>query len=189
MEDLLTADLHLGHLKISEYCPGRAVLGYSTEQMNESLIDRWNSVVGHDDHVDIIGDSVMGKIAETLPLLGRLHGAIDLWSGNHDRGWMGHPEKKRKGWAEKYEAANPRLTYHAEHFGTIHGVQFSHFPFSGDSQDSDRYVEHRPVDRGQWLIHGHVHDAWKQNGRQINVGVDVWDYKPVPFDVIREMMQ
>jgi calcineurin-like phosphoesterase family protein len=37
----------------------------------------------------------------------------------------------------------------------------------------------RPVDNGLPLIHGHVHNSWKVNGRQINVGVDVWDFTPV----------
>ena len=37
-----------------------------------------------------------------------------------------------------------------------------HFPYVGDSGDRDRYVEHRPPDRGEWLLHGHVHDKWAQ---------------------------
>jgi hypothetical protein len=30
--------------------------------------------------------------------------------------------------------------------------------------------------------HGHVHKAWKKNDKQINVGVDVWDFKPVSLE-------
>lgn len=44
---------------------------------------------------------------------------------------------------------------------------------TGDHADrEDRYVEWRLPDTGNWLIHGHVHDEWFTNGRQINVGVD-----------------
>ena len=41
-----------------------------------------------------------------------------------------------------------------------------------------RYIEHRPDDDGGWLLHGHVHEKWRQNGRQINVGVDAWNFAP-----------
>ena len=54
-----------------------------------------------------------------------------------------------------------------------------HFPYEGDSHDEDRFTRWRPVDDGAWLLHGHVHTSWQVNGRQINVGVDVWDYAPV----------
>ena len=57
-----------------------------------------------------------------------------------------------------------------------------HFPYEGDSHDHDRYPDHRPLDDGEWLLHGHVHQRWRVRGRMINVGVDVWDYAPVPED-------
>lgn len=57
-----------------------------------------------------------------------------------------------------------------------------HFPYRGDSHDHDRYREHRPVDRGSWLLHGHVHDRWTQRGRMINVGVDATGFRPISVD-------
>lgn len=63
-------------------------------------------------------------------------------------------------------------------------VSFSHFPFAGDSHDADRYTELRPDDLGQPVVHGHVHTEWAENGRQMNVGVDVRDFKPVHEDEI-----
>ena len=49
----------------------------------------------------------------------------------------------------------------------------------GDSGEEDRYVDRRPADDGGWLLHGHVHERWRWHRRMINVGVDVWDYRPV----------
>jgi calcineurin-like phosphoesterase family protein len=63
-----------------------------------------------------------------------------------------------------------------------------HFPYEGDSQDRDRHLEHRPLDRGGWLLHGHVHDRWRQRGRMINVGVDVHGYRPVAEDAVAALM-
>ena len=39
-----------------------------------------------------------------------------------------------------------------------------------------------------WLLHGHVHERWRQQGRMVNVGVDVWDLAPVPEEVIAQLM-
>ena len=52
-------------------------------------------------------------------------------------------------------------------------IMLSHFPYRGDHEHTgERYVQWRLRDEGLWLIHGHVHDEWKINGHQINVG---WD--------------
>lgn len=53
----------------------------------------------------------------------------------------------------------------------------------------DRYREERPADEGRWLLHGHVHERWRQRGRQINVGVDVWDYAPVSLEAIEGVIR
>jgi len=70
-------------------------------------------------------------------------------------------------------------------------VQLSHFPRAGDSplDSSDRYARYRPRPAGAskvdpWLVHGHVHNAWTVNGRQVNVGVDVWDFAPVSAETL-----
>ncbi|MGN6695931.1 MAG: hypothetical protein ACTHN0_17270, partial [Aquihabitans sp.] len=63
-----------------------------------------------------------------------------------------------------------------------------HFPYQGDSHDEDRFVPYRPVDHGGWLLHGHVHERWKVDGRQLNVGTDVWDYAPVSAADLRALV-
>lgn len=32
------------------------------------------------------------------------------------------------------------------------------------------------------------HHTWKVKNKMINVGVDVWDYKPVPLETIKEII-
>lgn len=63
-----------------------------------------------------------------------------------------------------------------------------HFPYYGDSHDQDRYGEFRPVDRGLWLVHGHVHEKWRQMGRMINVGVDAWGGFPIAEERLLELI-
>ena len=58
-----------------------------------------------------------------------------------------------------------------------------------DSRYDLKFAEHRPKDDGSWLLHGHIHEKWRQNGRQINVGVDAWDFAPVSDDTLCEVIR
>ena len=64
-----------------------------------------------------------------------------------------------------------------------------HFPYSLDPQYDLKFMQHRPHDDGGWLLHGHIHEKWRQHGRQINVGVDAWDFAPVSEDSICETIK
>ena len=189
MTRFFTSDLHFGHANIIRYSgrPFRDV-----DDMNAALVDRWNAVVGVDDTVWVLGDVALGKIADTLPLVGLLHGRKVLIAGNHDRCWAGHSAKHRpERWVVRYLDAG----FSAVSQGTVETmvggrrVLVSHFPYTGDSHDSDRYASHRPTDDGSVLLHGHVHEKWRTNGRQINVGVDVWDYAPVPETTLVSLIE
>ena len=59
-------------------------------------------------------------------------------------------------------------------------VLVSHMPYVGDHTDKQRHAAFRPIDAGLPLLHGHVHEKWLRSGNQINVGVDQWNYAPVP---------
>jgi calcineurin-like phosphoesterase family protein len=39
------------------------------------------------------------------------------------------------------------------------------------------------------ILHGHVHDAWRQAGRQINVGLDAWGGHLVHADEVATMIE
>lgn len=40
------------------------------------------------------------------------------------------------------------------------------------------------VRRDALMMFGHVHDNWQGHRNCVNVGVDVWDFKPVRFEDI-----
>lgn len=181
-----TSDLHLGHANI---------IGYSArpfadvEAMDQALVERWNETVGPADDVWVLGDFALGRIDATLPMARRLHGQKHLVSGNHDRCWSGHGARSRA-WVERYRDAGfcEVLQGHLEMKVAGTELLACHFPYSGDSHDHDRYIEARPADTGQWLLHGHVHERWRQRGRMINVGVDAWDYRPVSAEAVGELI-
>lgn len=51
-------------------------------EMDEALVDNWNSVVGQYDKVQLLGDVVINR--QCLPILDRLKGKKRLQLGNHD---------------------------------------------------------------------------------------------------------
>jgi calcineurin-like phosphoesterase family protein len=172
-----TADLHLGHGNIIEYSRRPFV---DVESMNQALIQKWNSVVQPADTVWVLGDIALGRIDESLALVSELHGRKLLLAGNHDRCWSGHGQRA-EGWTQRYLDAGFAEIHQGQRDILVdsQSVHACHFPYRGDSRDQDRYTEHRPADDGDWLLHGHVHERWRQRERMINVGVDAWNYRPV----------
>lgn len=173
-----TADLHLGHTNIIGYCNRPFA---SVDDMNEALLTAWSETVCPNDEVWVLGDLALGRTVEMLALAEYLPGRKLLVPGNHDRCWAGNKKGVEK-WRVEYEAVGftvvdaPVKMWLADK--TVLAL-LDHFPYEGDSRNVDRYLSHRPADMGGWLLHGHVHERWRQRGRQVNVGVDAWDGRPV----------
>lgn len=179
-----TADPHFGHARIIELChrPFATVAA-----MNEALVERWNSTVHPSDHVWLLGDVALGPIADSLPIVGRLHGTLHLIAGNHDRCWSGLRDAYR--WIPRYlDAGFATVQSFARTRIAGESVLLSHFPYAGDHTEEDRFAEFRLPDTGRWLLHGHIHNEWSIRGRQINVGVDVRDFRPVHQDFLAELI-
>jgi len=74
-----------------------------------------------------------------------------------------------------------------------HNVLLHHMPYAFDAAEeagrpTPKHRAYRPTKEGRWLLHGHIHEKWKVNGRMINVGVDVWDFKPVSIEEIAKII-
>lgn len=177
-----TSDMHFGHENILKLCNRPFD---SVEQMNNTIVRRWNTRVRSDDNVYVLGDVAMGKIDESLKYIEQLNGNKFLVPGNHDRCWYGNKKVKPID-IERY--TNVGFTILDDKVPGPFDSIMSHFPYAGDSHDEDRFKDHRPNDNGQWLLHGHVHDKWRYCGRQINVGVDVWDFYPISERTIASIM-
>lgn len=185
-----TSDLHLGHTNVIRYCdrPFAAV-----GQMDAALIAVWNATVAPDDEVWVLGDVAMGRIEETLHKVGWLTGTKHLVLGNHDRPFDRESRRAQK-WRGEYYRAGFAGLHHGEVSLQIQAggervaVRLCHFPYEGDSGERDRYSCHRPLDDGTWLLHGHVHEKWRQRSRMINVGGDAWAGRPVPETRIVELI-
>lgn len=182
--DFYSSDQHFDHINMTDAGKNYSGRPYANvDEMNEALVERWNDVVSPTDRVLVLGDVCMGKVQESLVHVGRLRGRKFLLPGNHDRCWQG--KKKYQSWVRRYVDAGFESVFTVDVMDIMLGearVLAAHFPYRGDHSAEQRYLEHRPVDRGAVLLHGHVHELWKRDGRQINVGVDVWNYRPVSAD-------
>lgn len=184
-----SADHHFYHKNVITYCKRPFT---DVDHMNEMMVKYWNETVGPDDTVYYLGDFSLAHRAVTV-LLPRLNGEIHLKAaGNHDHVHPIHAKGKED------RLQRMRKIYYAAGFKSIRlqdemdilgkHVILHHMPYSGDSGEQERHRSWRPIDNGFPLLHGHVHEHWKVNGRQINVGVDVWNFRPVPLCEVEKLI-
>ena len=184
---LWTSDQHFGHTNIIRYCNRPFA---DVAEMNEVLIDRWNETVSDIDTVWVLGDVALGPIKESLALVRRLRGRKVLVAGNHDRCWAGGGPMSTP-WVDVYRDAGFEEVLQgwvSVQLGERRALA-CHLPYEGDSHDDDRFTAQRPIDKGELLLHGHVHDRWRIKANQVNVGVDVWDYRPVSDQTILDAIE
>lgn len=151
----------------------------------------WKRLVRPDDVVWVIGDLSSGSRhgeVRALELLMTLPGIKHCILGNHD---SPHP---------MHRDAHKRLPAYADAFATVasaarrrvngQNVLLSHFPYTGDHTDTERYKQWRLPDMDSWLIHGHTHSAYvgDERTKEINVGLEAWDFSPVNVDNIAKEM-
>ena len=182
-----TSDHHFGHANI---------IGYSDRpfldepSMSRVLVERWNDLVSDGDEVWILGDLAMGDRTVILPAyVAPLRGTKILVPGNHDLCWAGGRSPDMH--ADLYLAAGIDRIVHKPNPIRLVGkkVRLNHFPYQAEPPESpQRFAQWRLADAGEWLLCGHVHNAWRQKGRQINVGVDAWHYAPVNDDTLAALI-
>ena len=151
MTVFVTSDTHFGHANIIKYCNRPFD---SVEEMDEALVQNWNSVVKAGDKVYHLGDVTM--TSKALDIMSRLNGRKVLIRGNHD---------------------TQKLKFYTPHFYDIRGSHelagylMTHIPVAIEQRS--RYVGN---------IHGHLHDKNMGDPWYINVSVEQTNYTPVPFD-------
>lgn len=168
-----TSDLHFWHKNICKYCnrPFETM-----EEMNQALIDNWNSVVKEDDTVFVLGDMGFCGYDKLEPLMSQLNGKKYLIQGNHD---------SDKIVFRLYEA-NIIEGYYKMHEVTIIGdeecpdqqLTLCHFPM----------IDWPNKERGAWMVHGHQHQLPETPSCSVmhwDVGVDKNNLKPVSFEQLK----
>lgn len=160
MAVFFTSDTHFGH--------GGALGLYrrpfpSVAAMNEGLVERWNETVGSEDAVWHLGDFAIHQPRAIVDeLLARLNGCKHLVAGNND------PPTTRE--LDGWESVQPYAEIDVEEVSLV----LCHYPFRS----------WRGMGKGWLNLHGHSHGRMKPLQRQFDVGVDVWDFRPVTLHEI-----
>lgn len=169
----LTSDCHFNHKNILAYEPESRPFA-TIEEMNEAIINNWNSVVTDEDEVWVCGDFFMGQLTAIDPILDRLKGKIHLVRGNHD-------QKNRM---KIYEERG--IDVHDIAYIQYKGRYFilCHFP-----NESAEFVRMVVEDNSEvvWL-YGHVHGKAPKgyvNGTY-HVGADTNNLTPISIQQIWE---
>jgi calcineurin-like phosphoesterase family protein len=126
------------------------------EEMGHKLINNFNNMVSDNDVVYFLGDMVLKESTLKIFSYDMLHGNKIFIRGNHDCKSL-----------RREAITQDVLTYNGQ------SLFLTHDPKNiGGKHDLN--------------VVGHVHDLWKYNNifNAVNVGVDVWDFKPVSLNNI-----
>lgn len=161
-----TSDTHYFHTNIIKFSDRPFS---STAEMNETMVNRWNSLVTKKDIVYHLGDFSMGNSKMTNEILYALNGTIRLVRGNHDKAIKGQMLKRFDWVKDYYEAKGP----------DGRKIVLCHYAFQ--VWNKSHY--------GSWHLHGHSHGSLaKWNVKRIDVGVDTNKFYPYSMDKIEQLM-
>lgn len=164
-----TSDLHLGHENILRFMDRPFS---SVEEMDEVLIDNYDSMVTDKDTVYILGDlSFRADMALMNKKFARLRGKKHLIIGNHDKYSRYNTNLFR-------EMCDYKLIIHERQ-----RIAMMHYPLL--EWNFQRY--------GSLMLHGHIHSdgAYNEENRKngilrYDVGVDANRYYPVSLEQIKD---
>lgn len=166
-----TADLHFGHAGIINMCERP----YSTiDEHDAGLIANWNARVQDDDIVYVIGDfAYRANRKRAAWIFSQLRGVKHLIRGNHDHkhGENLHPTQQLP-WASISE----RLEILADDGKTT--LVLDHYSLR----------VWRNMRRGAVQLFGHSHGNLPGSRQSIDVGVDVFGYRPVTWSEIKQRL-
>lgn len=155
------SDTHLFHTNIIKYCnrPFKNV-----EEMNNTIINKWNSIVKLGDTVYHLGDFTLYS-NEIKELVDKLNGKIYLIRGNHDHKSISYYNRSGL-------TVIPTQTKLDEY-----KIILSHRPLE-DNQIPEGYIN----------VHGHIHDHELEEkfdkSKHFNISVEQTNYKPISIDEV-----
>lgn len=173
------ADPHFGHKQVLTYEKRPFA---SIDEMNKTMIENYNRVVGPNDRCVWLGDCFLTAKHIARQIMEQLNGVKIVVLGNHD-----HSPTQMLGLGFAYACYEMKIKIAG------YDVLLSHYPYAND-QDSFHEIKHdlyRPKNSGLWLLHGHCHSkSWGIfKDRMINVGVDLWGFKPIPHSFFEDYIQ
>ena len=175
MVTFFTSDLHFGHRKL--VAPETRTRPFeSVPEHDERIIQNWNATVREGDIVFNLGDLEISNKAHTREMVSRLNGTHILIRGNHD-------DKSD----DFYHSCGITLVLSEAYIQNLnYTFWLDHIPMGNHEPTRPDLVRPDATRVYDIPLCGHIHGHWKFHALNCNVGVDVWDYRPVSaFEVIQ----
>lgn len=170
----ITSDLHFGHDREFIW---KARGFNSVEEMNETIVQKWNETVSAEDDVYILGDVILGD-PSNIEYVKCLNGKLHIVLGNHDTSKREGMYRSLPNVVEVTEVGI-RLKYKKHHF------VLTHYPMMTGN------LEKESLKQMSLNLYGHTHQTsnfYNDMPFMYHVGVDSHDGYPVLLDdVIEEM--
>ena len=185
MKDIwVISDTHFGHsniLKFRDSNTNRLIRGdifSNVNEMNDYMIEKWNSVVKPGDKVYHLGDVFFGSKEDFSILWPKLNGSKRLVVGNHD-------DIKYLCYGGYFSKVSMWRLF------SEFGLLLTHVPVHSSNLKvyvDEVYAEEGDVEsvQKQFLnVHGHIHQNPSPEGPYKNVSVEAIHYTPVNIEEIR----
>ncbi len=162
------SDTHFGHANILTF-KGQNGLPirdfHNVHEMDEHMIERWNSVVRPQDKIYHLGDVTMARQLgpDFARIINRLNGHKRLVRGNHDVA----PTREYLRWFEEVYACR-----------VLDRIMFTHIPIHPFSLE--RFVGN---------AHGHIHERQAFGPKYLNLSVEAVNYTPVSLEDIKKRLK
>lgn len=172
----VSSDTHFAHDRRFLY----GARGFnSVHEMDEAIVENWNSVVGAEDQVYLLGDVMLNDNEEGLRLLKSLNGHLHIVRGNHDTDNRVLEYFNCENVEEVQDQI--KLIYKKVR------ILLTHYPTLVGNFDDGRSLHH-----GLLNLCGHSHTTdpfadWNERGRIFHVELDAHNLYPVELDKILEM--
>lgn len=154
------SDTHFGHENICKFTDlnGNKLRPFeNATEMDEVMIEKWNSRVRPNDKVYHLGDVTLNR---KLAIMLRLNGTKVLIKGNHDQA---------------------KLSEYAKYFKDVRSVHLldkyfmlSHVP-----------IHETSLIEGYVNMHGHTHERCLASAKYLNVCVECTGYEPIELNAAR----
>lgn len=186
MTTWFTADLHLGHKNIINYCDRpwakdqRNPTQAEAIQMSKDLVKNWNDVVKPEDIVYNLGDLAhCFSVKGAAPFVWALNGKHHFIRGNHDKDVADVLSRRNPSPFASYTPGYLEVEVEGQM------IVMCHFAFR----------EWHHASRGVWHVFGHNHSTLGPFGKSVDVGVDNASqvalgafYRPISFAELKFYM-
>lgn len=182
MSNFYISDLHIYHKNVlncegSSNFDGRPFKTF--DEMNDTILKNWNSVVNNGDNVYILGDICWKENDDAIAFISQLKGNLYAIKGNHDR-FNDYRHKRIFKEIYDYKEVTDNIK------GKNYGVVLSHFPIMFWNKMRQVNNDGSPRTKNyNILLYGHTHNSEEEKMYQqfLKYVNDNYKYGAVAYNV------